>query len=271
MRRPPGERRPARGPRRRRREQQERPGPGGGRRHPAGQRPGAGHDQARPGEDPRAADQPDRPGTAPGGRARVPGRPPPFRLRGQRRPARRGGGAWPLRCARRAGAAPRRWSTTPSRCSGRGSVPPPDGLAPTAVLLSRPAARRSGTGGSRSPAGRASTASASRRTGGRPGSSRSASITGDWGGGHGLGLAALWWAMRAEDGRGPETALRGAVAAHFGVPSVREVAIGIHLGTISEAALAGAGPGACWRSRAPAMTSPAASCAGRPTRSARWR
>ncbi len=62
-------------------------------------------------------------------------------------------------------------------------------------------------------------------------------ITGDWGGGHGLGLAALWWAMRAEDGRGPETALRGAVAAHFGVPSVREVAIGIHLGTISEASL----------------------------------
>ena len=62
-------------------------------------------------------------------------------------------------------------------------------------------------------------------------------ITGDWGGGHGLGLAALWWAIRAEDGRGPETALRGAVAAHFGVPSVREVAIGIHLGTISEASL----------------------------------
>jgi N-acetylglucosamine kinase-like BadF-type ATPase len=62
-------------------------------------------------------------------------------------------------------------------------------------------------------------------------------ITGDWGGGHGLGQAALWWAMRAEDGRGPETALRGAVAAHFGVPSVREVAIGLHLGTISEASL----------------------------------
>jgi N-acetylglucosamine kinase-like BadF-type ATPase len=62
-------------------------------------------------------------------------------------------------------------------------------------------------------------------------------ITGDWGGGHGLGQAALWWAMRAEDGRGPDTALRGAVAAHFGVPSAREVAIGIHLGTISDAAL----------------------------------
>jgi N-acetylglucosamine kinase-like BadF-type ATPase len=61
--------------------------------------------------------------------------------------------------------------------------------------------------------------------------------TGDWGGGHGLGKAALWWAMRAEDGRGPDTGLRGAVAAHFGVSSARAVAIGIHLGTISEPAL----------------------------------
>jgi len=67
-------------------------------------------------------------------------------------------------------------------------------------------------------------------------------ITGDWGGGHGLGQAALWWAMRAEDGRGPETALRGAVAAHFGMPSVRDVAIGIHLGTISDASLGGLAP-----------------------------
>jgi N-acetylglucosamine kinase-like BadF-type ATPase len=59
-------------------------------------------------------------------------------------------------------------------------------------------------------------------------------ITGDWGGGNGLGKAALWWAIRAEDGRGPATGLRGAVAAHFGVSSVREVAIRLHLGTISE-------------------------------------
>ncbi len=51
-------------------------------------------------------------------------------------------------------------------------------------------------------------------------------ISGDWGGGHALGKAALWWAIRAEDGRGPQTALRGAVAAHFGVPSVRDVALG---------------------------------------------
>jgi N-acetylglucosamine kinase-like BadF-type ATPase len=67
-------------------------------------------------------------------------------------------------------------------------------------------------------------------------------ITGDWGGGYGLGKAALWWAMRAEDGRGPDTALRTAVAAHFRVQAVREVAIGIHLGTVAEDDLLGLAP-----------------------------
>ena len=57
-------------------------------------------------------------------------------------------------------------------------------------------------------------------------------ITGDWGGGLGLGRAALWWAIRAEDGRGPETTLRAAVAAHFGRRCVREVAIALHQGQI---------------------------------------
>lgn len=57
-------------------------------------------------------------------------------------------------------------------------------------------------------------------------------LTGDWGGGNDLGRAALWWATRAEDGRGPETALRKAVASHFGVPSVRDVAVGIRQGVI---------------------------------------
>jgi N-acetylglucosamine kinase-like BadF-type ATPase len=63
------------------------------------------------------------------------------------------------------------------------------------------------------------------------------SISGDWGGGNGLGQSALWWAMRAEDGRGPRTALAGAVAAHFGAGSVQEVTIGIHLGAISKESL----------------------------------
>jgi N-acetylglucosamine kinase-like BadF-type ATPase len=67
-------------------------------------------------------------------------------------------------------------------------------------------------------------------------------ISGDWGGGHGLGLAALWWASRAEDGRGPQTALAAAVAAHFGVPTSRDVTIGLHYGTIPEDALGGLAP-----------------------------
>jgi N-acetylglucosamine kinase-like BadF-type ATPase len=67
-------------------------------------------------------------------------------------------------------------------------------------------------------------------------------ISGDWGGGAGLGREALWWAVRAEDGRGPQTALREAVAAHFGVATVRDVTLGIHLGKISEKELLGLAP-----------------------------
>jgi len=67
-------------------------------------------------------------------------------------------------------------------------------------------------------------------------------ITGDWGGGYGLGLQTLWWAMRAEDGRGPGTALRAAVTAHFGVPEVRDVAVRVHHGTIVKDGLAELAP-----------------------------
>ncbi len=42
------------------------------------------------------------------------------------------------------------------------------------------------------------------------------------------------WAIRAEDGRGPQTALRDVVAGHFGMAEVRDVAVAIHLGKISE-------------------------------------
>ncbi len=68
------------------------------------------------------------------------------------------------------------------------------------------------------------------------------SISGDWGGGFGLGRAALWWAVRAEDGRGPATALREAVAAHFGAGSVRDVTVRVHKGEIAEYALLGLAP-----------------------------
>jgi len=43
------------------------------------------------------------------------------------------------------------------------------------------------------------------------------SISGDWGGGLGLGLEALWHAARDVDGRGPHTALTTAISTHFGV------------------------------------------------------
>jgi N-acetylglucosamine kinase-like BadF-type ATPase len=59
-------------------------------------------------------------------------------------------------------------------------------------------------------------------------------VTGDWGGGHHLGEEALWHGVRAEDGRGPATALAEAVAAHFGVATALEVGLGIHFGEISE-------------------------------------
>ena len=42
-------------------------------------------------------------------------------------------------------------------------------------------------------------------------------ITGDWGGGYDLGLAAVSAAARSEDGRGPRTSLEHAVPAHFGL------------------------------------------------------
>jgi len=59
-------------------------------------------------------------------------------------------------------------------------------------------------------------------------------LTGDWGGGRGLSKHVMWHAMRAEDGRGPATALAPAVAAHFGVPTVTDVAIAVHKGKLGD-------------------------------------
>ncbi|WP_051466656.1 N-acetylglucosamine kinase [Actinomadura oligospora] len=56
--------------------------------------------------------------------------------------------------------------------------------------------------------------------------------TGDWGGGGTLGEAALWHAVRAEDGRGPATALSAAVAAHFGAATALDVGVALHVGDI---------------------------------------
>lgn len=53
-------------------------------------------------------------------------------------------------------------------------------------------------------------------------------ITGDWGGGYDVGLAALSSAARSEDGRGPRTTLEGAVPHHFGLRTPTELAEAIH-------------------------------------------
>jgi N-acetylglucosamine kinase-like BadF-type ATPase len=62
-------------------------------------------------------------------------------------------------------------------------------------------------------------------------------ITGDWGGGADIGLAALAASVRAEDRRGPPTALCGRVAAHFGRRRATDVAIGLHNGHVDRAQL----------------------------------
>jgi N-acetylglucosamine kinase-like BadF-type ATPase len=67
-------------------------------------------------------------------------------------------------------------------------------------------------------------------------------ISGDWGGGYGLGLEVLWHAMRAEDGRGRDTALAGYLTSHFGVDRVEDVTIGIHKGKIPDDDLIGLAP-----------------------------
>jgi N-acetylglucosamine kinase-like BadF-type ATPase len=58
-------------------------------------------------------------------------------------------------------------------------------------------------------------------------------ISGDWGGGHHLAMLALYHAARAEDGRGPASALVPVVAEHFGMSTVEEVSIALHLGSAS--------------------------------------
>jgi N-acetylglucosamine kinase-like BadF-type ATPase len=54
-------------------------------------------------------------------------------------------------------------------------------------------------------------------------------VSGDWGGGRDMGLAALGAAVRAADGRGPATRLEQAVPEHFGLGDPLEVARAVHL------------------------------------------
>ena len=57
-------------------------------------------------------------------------------------------------------------------------------------------------------------------------------ITGDWGGGTDVGDAALFAAVRGQDGRGPHTSLERAVPEHFGLDTPLELAEAIHHGKI---------------------------------------
>jgi len=54
-------------------------------------------------------------------------------------------------------------------------------------------------------------------------------ISGDWGGGWGLAEEALWFAARAEDGRGRPTALARTLPAHFGLPTMLALIEALHL------------------------------------------
>ena len=57
-------------------------------------------------------------------------------------------------------------------------------------------------------------------------------ITGDWGGGYDVGMAAVSAAARSEDGRGPRTSLERSVPTHFGLGTPLELAEAFHLGAI---------------------------------------
>ncbi|MEU0096363.1 BadF/BadG/BcrA/BcrD ATPase family protein [Kribbella sp. NPDC006257] len=57
-------------------------------------------------------------------------------------------------------------------------------------------------------------------------------ISGDWGGGQQLADEAFWAAARADDGRGPATALTTALPAHYGVGSMTALIEAVHLGDI---------------------------------------
>ncbi len=59
-------------------------------------------------------------------------------------------------------------------------------------------------------------------------------ISGDWGGGFDVGLAAVSKAARSFDGRGPKTTLEQAVPAHFGFATPYELAEAIHAKQLAE-------------------------------------
>jgi N-acetylglucosamine kinase-like BadF-type ATPase len=67
-------------------------------------------------------------------------------------------------------------------------------------------------------------------------------ISGDWGGGSDVGMAALGAAVRSVDGRGPRTVLADVVPAHFGMSDPLELTRALHRRQISESRLAELAP-----------------------------
>jgi N-acetylglucosamine kinase-like BadF-type ATPase len=67
-------------------------------------------------------------------------------------------------------------------------------------------------------------------------------LTGDWGGGAQLAEEAFWSASRAEDGRGPATALVTALPMHFAMPSLGAVIEAFHFGDLPTERQLEAGP-----------------------------
>ena len=75
-------------------------------------------------------------------------------------------------------------------------------------------------------------------------------ISGDWGGGGGIGELALWFAARESDGRGEPTSLTAAIPREFGLSAVGELTEALHSGSIGMPELARLSPVVLEHSRA---------------------
>jgi N-acetylglucosamine kinase-like BadF-type ATPase len=67
-------------------------------------------------------------------------------------------------------------------------------------------------------------------------------IAGDWGGGSDIGEAALWHAIRSEDGRGERTVLARTVPMHFALRRPRQVMEAMYFGRVSHERVAELSP-----------------------------
>ena len=63
-------------------------------------------------------------------------------------------------------------------------------------------------------------------------------IAGDWGGGSDIGEAAMWHAIRSEDGRGERTMLASTVPGHFGLRRPRQLMEAMYFGRLEEGRVA---------------------------------